>query len=242
MNLRGKTALVTGGATRLGRAICAALAAHGCSVAIHCRRSERQARALAALIRRKGGRAIVVPGDLCPPGACERIVAESVRMAGRLDILVNNAAIFRRQSLLDAAEADFREALEINCLAPLRLIRAFARQARGGAIVNLLDCRTALGMAGAAPYILSKNALAGLTRIAALELAPSITVNGVAPGAVLPPVDRETPREKAGTIPLGRKPSVADLVRAVVFLLESDSITGQIVYVDGGRHLLGGAE
>lgn len=239
MDLRGKTALVTGGAVRIGRAVSEALAARGCHIAIHCNRSVPQARALAARLRRLGVRAFTVKGDFQTPEGCLRVVDQTLRSAGRLDILINNAGVFRKQSLLSASEADIRHEFEINLLAPLWLIRAFASCARKGKVLNLLDCRITSNDPGMLPYLLSKKGLADLTKLAALELAPSITVNGVAPGPVLGPAARAAVREKAGRLPLGRKPAVKDLVRAVIFLLECDSITGQVLFVDSGQHLLG---
>lgn len=239
MNLEGKTALVTGGAARIGRAICEELAGNGCHVVIHCNRSIKQAGILAVRLRRKGVHAFTVSGDLQVPDDCCRIVKQSFQLAGRLDILINNAAVFHKQSLLSATDVDIRNELDINLMAPLRLIRAFASKVQKGKVINLLDHRIASNDPGILPYLLSKKALASLTKMAAVELAPSITVNGVAPGPVLAPFAQRTAHEKAGTLPLQRKPTVKDLVKAVIFLLECDSVTGQILFVDSGRHLLG---
>lgn len=239
MNLEGKTALVTGGAARIGRALCVALAGAGCRVVIHCHRSARAAGVLAARLRGTGAEAWVVRGDLAARGACERIMERAFRLAGTVDILVNNAAVFHKQSLLGATVDDLQRAWAVNLAAPLCLIRAFARRARQGAIVNLLDSRIASCRTDAVPYTLSKKALAELTRLAARELAPAIAVNAVAPGAVLAAEGRcRAAREKAGATLLGRRPALEDVVRAALFLLRSDSITGQIVFVDGGRNLL----
>ncbi|MFC1461706.1 SDR family NAD(P)-dependent oxidoreductase [Verrucomicrobiota bacterium] len=239
MDLKGKTALVTGGGVRIGRVVSEALAARGCHVAIHCNRSGKQASSLAARLRRLGVRAFTVKGDFRTSDDCRRVVDQSLQAAGRLDILINNAAVFRKQRLLSASEADIRHEFEINLLAPLWLIRAFASRARKGRVLNLLDRRITSNAPGMLPYLLSKKGLADLTKLAALELAPSITVNGVAPGPVLGPAARAGVREKAGRLPLGRKPTVKDLVQAVMFLLECDSITGQVLFVDSGQHLLG---
>jgi NAD(P)-dependent dehydrogenase (short-subunit alcohol dehydrogenase family) len=238
MDLTNKTALVTGGAVRIGRAICEALAREGCRVVIHCNRSARQARALAMRLRRDGGQAWVVQGDFRSPGGCERVMARAFRAAGTVDVLVNNASVFHKQSLLAATDADLRAEWEVNLAAPLRLMQAFARRARRGKIVNLLDRRIASRQLDAVPYLLSKKALAELTRLAAIELAPAIMVNGVAPGAVLAANRKGNAREKAGRFLLGRRPAVDDVVRALVFLLHADSITGQIIFVDSGQHLV----
>ena len=236
MILKGKVALVTGGAVRIGEAICRALAVEGACVVIHCRRSKTEAAALAKEI---GG--LVVQSDLNSEMSCERLMEQTVRQAGRLDILINNAAAFHKDSLRNVSGQKLLDEFWPNLFAPILLMRAFAAQARRGNIVNLLDRRIASLDVSSVPYVLTKKALAELTRMAALELAPGITVNGVAPGAILPPSGKGTKylHDKAGPAPLKRQVTPRDVAEAVVFLLQSDSITGQIVFVDGGQNLLG---
>lgn len=239
MKLAGKTVLITGAARRIGRAIAEALAAEGCRLALHCHRSVREARALSGSLRRSGIDARVFSCDLSRRGAPGRLVRSVCRAFGGLDALVNNAAVFDKRTLEKSSERDLRGKVEINLLAPVLLTRAFAIAARGGAVVNILDRRIASAEAGMAGYLLSKKALAAFTGIAAVELAPRITVNAVAPGPVLRASDR-TVRDMAGKIPLGKRPGVSDVAEAVVFLLKSETVTGEIIFVDGGQHLLGG--
>ena len=244
MKLKGKTALVTGGARRIGAALCEALAEEGCRVVIHYNRSARPAEALAARLRRNGAQAWTVAGDFRTgdyrtPRFADHVVRQAVAVAGKLDILINNAAVFDKQRLLRVTAAGLRAEWEVNLLAPLLLMRAFARRVKRGRIINLLDCRIASHQSDAVPYSLAKKSLADLTRLAALELAPGITVNGVAPGPVLTADTAGATRESAGPLPLKIRPSVQEVVKAVLFLLEADAITGQIVFVDSGRHLLG---
>lgn len=239
MKLKGKTALVTGGARRIGAALCEALAAEGCRVVIHYNRSARPAAALAARLRRNGAQAWTVAGDFQAPRFADRVVRRAVAAAGKLDILINNAAVFDKQRLLRVTAAALRAEWEVNLLAPLLLMQAFARHAKRGRIVNLLDCRIASHRSDAVPYCLAKKSLADLTRMAALELAPGITVNGVAPGPVLTADTAGAIRESAGPLPLKIRPTVWEVVKAVLFLLKSDVITGQIIFVDSGRYLLG---
>lgn len=239
MQLKGKTALVTGGARRIGAALCKALAAEGCRVVIHYNRSAHPAEALAARLRRNGAQAWTVAGDFRTPRSADHVVRQAVAVAGKLDILVNNAAIFDKQRLLQVTAAAIRAEWEVNLLAPLLLMQAFARRVKRGRIINLLDCRIASHQSDAVPYSLVKKSLADLTRLAALELAPGITVNGVAPGPVLTADTVGATRESAGPLPLKIRPTVHEVVKAVLFLLESDAITGQIIFVDSGRHLLG---
>lgn len=239
MKLKGKTVLVTGGARRIGAALCEALAAEECRVVIHYNRSAHPAKALAARLRRNGMHAWTVAGDFRTPHSADRVVRQAVTVAGKLDILINNAAVFDKQRLLRVTEAALRAEWEVNLLAPLLLMRAFARCAKRGCIINLLDCRIASNQSDTVPYSLAKKSLADLTCLAALELAPGITVNGVAPGPVLAANTVGATRERARPLPLKIRPTVQEVVKAVLFLLKSDVITGQIVFVDSGRHLLG---
>ncbi len=239
MNIRGKTALVTGGAARLGKAICEALARAGCDVVIHYNSSFKQAVELKKSLEKAGVRAFLAQGYLGSKKVCEMVDDGALRKAGRLDILVNNAAVYRKQPMLLASEKEIRRELDVNLLAPLWLTRAFAARVSKGGVVNMLDRRITTNEPGMLPYMLSKKGLADFTRLAAMELAPSIAVNAVAPGPVIAPRVGSSVREKKGYLPLGRRPSVEDVAKAALFLLESDSITGQIVCVDGGQHLLG---
>jgi NAD(P)-dependent dehydrogenase (short-subunit alcohol dehydrogenase family) len=241
MNLKGQTALVTGGAVRIGAAICRALAEQGAHVVVHYHRSEAAARELCQELAGFGVRAFRVQAELGSGAACARLVADAVRQAGQLDLLVNNAAVFHKDHLRAVTEEKLLAEFWPNLFAPMLLLRAFAEQCARGRIVNLLDRRIAGDDVACAPYLLSKKALAELTRLAALEFAPAIAVNGVAPGAVLPPPGRgkDYLRDQAGPVPLQRQVTPEEVAEVVVFLLQSDAITGQIVFVDGGQHLLG---
>jgi NAD(P)-dependent dehydrogenase (short-subunit alcohol dehydrogenase family) len=240
MELPGKTVLVTGGAVRIGRAICLAFARAGARVVIHHHASAAAAAALAAEIRTAGGVASTVAGDLSRPGAAETVLRDAITTAGPVDILVNNAAVFHKDTLESLDRSKLETEFEVNLWAPLLLMRAFAAQDRPGRIVNLLDRRIAGADPSCLPYELSKKALAEATRSAALHWAPRITVNAVAPGAVLPPPG-EGPdyiRDRAGRIPTGRSPSPDEIADAVLFLAVNDSVTGQILFVDGGQNLV----
>jgi len=228
MKLTGKRALVTGGAVRVGQAITEALQAHGVEVVVHYRHSAEAAMALSPL---------TICADLSTPDACD----ELIRKAGPLDILINNAAVFHKDSLREARPDKVLAEFQINLFSPLQLIRRFAEQTGRGSVVNLLDRRVSSLDISCVPYSLAKKGLGELTRMAALEYAPGIIVNAVAPGPVLPPSGSTASRarEMAGNIPLKSLPSPAHIADAVIFLLESESITGQTLFVDGGQHLLG---
>ncbi len=230
MNLEGKRALITGGAVRIGRAIAEALEAEGAEVIVHFRHSQKEAEALSAQ---------TIRADLDDPAQCERLVERAAAQFGPIDILINNASVFHQSTILNSTHETLMKELQPNLLAPFALIRGFAQQKRPGKIVNLLDRRVTSHDTSCVPYMLSKKGLEELTKLAALELAPGITVNAVAPGAVLPPPDKasDTAWEPAGTVPLKRRPTPGDIADAVIYLLKSDIITGQILFIDGGQHL-----
>ena len=241
MTAKRRVALVTGGAVRIGKAIVEALAADGLGVVIHCDCSLEAATALAAQVRRRGGAAWVVSGALDGEAGCRAVMASARRLAGRVDVLVNNAAVFHKDRLATITEALLVSELQTNLVAPVLLTRLFAEQTRRGCVVNLLDRRIASNDLECIPYLLSKKALAEFTRTAALALAPGIRVNGVAPGAVLPPPGKGLAylHDAAGTVPLKCRVTPADVAQAVVALVHLETVTGQIVFVDGGQHLLG---
>ena len=249
MNLNKKSALITGGAVRIGRTITEELAECKCNVVIHYQESEAEAEALAEDLREKGKKAYTVAGSLATHGECLNIIDQAVREVGQLDVLINNASVFNKESLLKSTDPAVKDEFQANLFAPMSLTREFAARimAQGsdgqgvGAIVNLVDRRVASNETGCLPYLITKKALAEFTRIAALELAPSITVNAVAPGAILPPPGEgdDVVRDLAGEAPLEHQCVPLDIARAVVFLLQADGITGQTLFVDSGQHLLG---
>lgn len=241
MKSDGKVALVTGGAVRIGRAICEALAREGIHVVIHCNHSAAAADSLAQRLGRGGGKAWVVRQELRDEASCEALIRNARKTAGRLDYLVNNAAVFHKQRLDVLTWADLEAEFRINCFVPVCLMRAFAMQARRGKVVNLLDRRVAANDPECPAYSASKKALAAFTTEAALALSPGVTVNAVAPGPVLPPPGkgRSYLHDRAGRIPLARKVKPSDVAAGVLAMLRLESVTGQILFVDGGQHLIG---
>jgi len=228
MKLSGKRALVTGGAVRIGRAIVEALDAEGAEVIVHYRNSEPNWPKS-------------IQADLADPAQCETLIQRASEQFGPIDILINSAAVFHLTSLMDSPHETVMAELQPNLLAPFALIRGFAQQTQNGKIINLLDRRVTVHDPSCVPYMLSKKGLEELTKLAALELAPGITVNAVAPGAVLPPPEKEGDAdwEPAGTIPLDIRPTPQDIADAVLYLLRTDIITGQTLFIDGGQHLTG---
>ncbi|MCC6848248.1 MAG: SDR family oxidoreductase [Deltaproteobacteria bacterium] len=243
MNPSGRTALVTGAARRLGRAIAEDLAAAGARVAVCHRTSTAEAQAVIAGIRARGGVAEAFTADLADPGAVERLAADVTDRMGPVDVLVNNASVFY-PTPLDTLDVEAWDAvMAVNLTAPflLALLLGRAMRARGaGKIVNLADIAAERPHPGYLPYGISKAGIVALTRGLALELAPAVQVNCVAPGPILAPIDA-TPASTAALVrgtPLGRLGDARDVAAAVRFLVTgSDFVTGTTVVVDGGRAL-----
>ena len=239
--LQGKTALVTGAAKRLGLAIATGLAEQGANVVIHYATSRQEAENARDDLRKLGVAAHCLQADLGDPDQAQGLVSRAAELASPLDILVNNASIFDRSKLSDVSFGQVSENIGINAWAPFVLSRAFAAQRRPGRILNLMDTRIASYDWHHVAYMLSKQMLALLTRMTALEYAPDITVNAVAPGLIIPPPGEDTSylERRTDTVSLKRHGDVQDVVDAALFLIRSEFITGQTIYVDGGRHLRG---
>jgi hypothetical protein len=239
--IRGKTALVTGAAKRLGRATALALAAEGAHVAIHYRLSAAEAEETAQAVRACGVKAWTFAADLADPAAVEDLGGRVLDTAGPLDILINSASFFAEDHMNDAAPEDVARSIQVHAAAPLALSRRFAAQGREGCIVNFLDARVVDYDRDHVSYHLGKRALFSLTRMMAAEFAPQVRVNAVAPGLILPPEGKdETYLEQlSSTNPLQRYGDPGMVADAVVYLVKARFVTGQVIFVDGGRHLRG---
>ncbi len=239
-DLSGKTALVTGAAKRLGNAISLGLAKRGANVVIHYGRSENEAHKLQNEIASLDVKAWTVNADLRDPVSCEAMMKQARELSGRIDILINNASVFSVGHLGNIKLEDIDAEMLTNAWAPFLLSRMFSEKAENGKIVNILDTRIAGFDFDHFAYYLSKKMLEILTRSLALKFAPSLTVNGIAPGLILPPEGKDYTylEQKKETVPLKKYGSVQNIVETVIFLLENDFVTGQVIYVDGGKHLV----
>lgn len=241
--LDGRIALVTGGGIRVGRAIALALGGAGADVAVHYRTSRDGAESTAAEIRAGGRRAAVVSGDLARPDDCRRVVRESIAALGGLDFLVHSASTFHRASLAATDEDLWDSAMDVNARAGFLLAREAAPtlEERQGRIVLVSDFLAESPARNYVAHSVSKAAVEGLVRALAVELAPEVPVNGIAPGTVLPP-EGTTPEEVerfARRVPAKRIGSPEDVAATVVFLCSGPAfITGQVIRVDGGRSIV----
>lgn len=243
-SLSGRTALVTGGARRVGAAIARRLHAAGANVVLHYRDSAADADALAAeLNAARAKSAATVKAELLAPIAPRSLVSTALERFGGLDLLVNNASSFFPVAVGAIEASHWEELMGSNLRAPLFIAQEAAPHlaAREGSIVNIVDIHAERPLKGYPVYSIAKAGLAALTRSLALELAPKVRVNGVAPGAIAWPEDGQfDPVERSrvlATTPLGRIGSPEDVAQAVHFLACAPYVTGQIVAVDGGRSI-----
>lgn len=246
MNLDGQTAIVTGAAKRIGKSIALLLADQGCDVLVHYGNSEDAAEQTAEEIRSKGRRAAIVSADLSDSeAAATTVISACVEELGRPSVLVNSAAIFDSGSLANTDPSNWERHLAINLSAPFYLMKKFAEampEDGPGHVVNIVDWRAHEHPTGHLAYTVSKSGLLALTRMTAQELAPKIRVNAIAPGPMLPPPgkDESYMQPVIDKLPMNRSGSPEDIAKAVVYLSESDFVTGTLLHVDGGQQFTGG--
>jgi len=245
MDLTDRVALVTGG-RRIGIVVARELARSGADVALVYRRSRPEADEAADTVRTVGRRALVLQADLADGDACSRVVDETVREFGRLDVLVNMASRYEAKALDDLSIGDWDAQLSIDLRAAWLCAKAaipHMRGVRGGRIINFADWVAASGRPryrGYLPYYVAKAGVIALTQALALELASDrILVNAIAPGPIVPPegTSAEESAQVEQATPLGRWGSEIEIAKIVLALVESDFVTGETIRVDGGRHL-----
>lgn len=245
MDIRDRVVLLTGG-KRIGATVAAELARRGADLALSYNRSRSEADSAAEAVRSAGRRALVWQADVSRPEDCEALVAATIAEFGRLDALVNMASLYRPVPFDSMTGADLQACLDVDLKAAFLCAKAAVphmRAAGGGRIVNISDWLAVSQRpryTGYLGYYVAKKAVIGLTEALALELAgDEILVNAVAPGPILAPPDLAAAESEAveKATPLGRWGGGVEIAKAVISLLESDFITGEVVRVDGGRHL-----
>lgn len=243
MDLKGKVAMITGGA-RIGQVVARELASRGCSLALIYKSSREAAEQTASMARVAGVKAAVLRADAVDESQVRAAVAEAVKSLGRLDILINMASLYVKTP--NPSGSDWSAALDTNAKSVFLFSTCVAPEMKktgGGRIVNFSDWLPASGRPhykDYTPYYTSKAAVAALTQSLALELAPDILVNAIAPGPILAPPDL-TPEENARVIEataLAKWGGAGEIAKAVLFLVDTDFVTGECIRVDGGRHLL----
>lgn len=241
----GQAALITGG-KRIGAEVARAFAARGMDVALSYQRSKEDAEAAAADVRSAGARAETIQADVSDPASCEALVARTVEAFGRLDVLIHMASVYAAVSLEDTDASAWDRVVNVDLRGAFLCARAaipHMRRQGGGRIVNFADWIAASGRPrykGYLPYYVAKMGVVGLTEALALEVAEDqILVNAIAPGPILAPpgTSEEESQAVIAATPVGRWGGEGAIVKAVLFLLDNDFLTGETIRVDGGRHI-----
>lgn len=242
MDIAGRNALVTGGATRVGKALTLALANAGADVFVHYNSSAGPAQETAAAVEALGRRAASGAANLSDPAVAGQLIADATDALGSISILVNSASGFPKDTLADATLEGFRSALDLTLGSPVFLTQAFAAALgddNDGAVVNITDVKTHRPYKDHFSYVIAKGGIDTFTRAAARFLAPRIRVNAVALGVILPPPGEDDfyAEQLASKLPLKRVGGTEPVAAAMLALLENDFLTGEIIRVDGGGHL-----
>jgi pteridine reductase len=239
--LAGRVALVTGAGRRVGRALAIALGARGMHVIVHYHSSSAGADETARLITRAGGSAEATRADLGDPADAERLVDAAVAARGSLDVLVNSAAVMLRTPLGETTAKDWDAMFALNVRAPYFLSQraAPALRAARGCIINIADLAAFETWPAYIPHGLTKSSVVQMTRALARVLAPEVRVNAIAPGVVLLPEgwSEEDAERLRSTTPLRQLGSPEDVAGAMLYLIDADFVTGEVITVDGGRHV-----
>ncbi len=241
MNLSGKTALVTGAARRIGRTIALNLATEGCDLILHFHHSEAEAVQLASEIRGMGRRCRTSRHNLENCSDTRKWFEALASDNDGIDILVNSASSYTKDRYADLDETGLNRSMAVHLLSPVAMINALYEIGRTCSIVNILDTRASGSDPAHVSYHLGKSALMKTTKEMAAEMAPRLRINGVAPGVILPPENEgeEWFKRLESSYPLETRGNIEDVAQAVLYLCKADFVTGQILYIDGGRHLKG---
>ena len=232
--------LITGASRRIGKAIAQGMAQDGYTILLHYHHSAEAAKETAKQVEANGVDCHLLKADLCNACQIQSLLDQAFRLEPQCNFLINNAAVFETGSLLNTTETLLEQSWQVNLKAPFLLIQGFTRFCPAeGTVVNLLDTRITQYSSTHFAYSLSKKMLFELTKMAALELAPRIRVNGICPGYILTPEGKDSHflKTKSEEIPLRHCGNVEDIVRAVRFLRDSDFVTGDCLFLDGGEHL-----
>ncbi len=232
-----KAALITGGAKRIGQAICLKLADSGYDIALHYDQSKKEALQTAQYIRKKGRDCALFRCDLANQQETSRLIKTVQKTFSDLNLLVNNASVFKPSTLKKSSLKDLDRDLSLNLKTPFILTRDFANICKQGQIINLLDTNIVQHQSSHFIYLLTKKALHELTKMAAVELGPQIRVNAIAPGFILPPAGKTDSKKLIKNIPLKRQGNLFNISQAVEFLIKNEYLTGQVIFVDGGKSL-----
>jgi len=236
-----RTALITGASKRIGRALTEHLAEKGWNVVVHYNSSSKGANALVEELEKKypDQEFRAVQANLAETDEVAALIPKLAAGKINVDLLINNASVFNRGYLKDTSVDLFDSQLDVNLKAPFFLTRDFANYFQTGNIINFVDTRITANASNFAAYSISKKALWELTKMAALEFAPDIRVNAIAPGVTLPPEDEDEDylENLAQGIPMKKPGGVEPILKSLDYILENDHLTGQLLFADGGENL-----
>ena len=232
--------LITGAAKRLGRAMALSLASRGYSIALHYNKSETEAQSLARAVRKKRVRCELFKCNLFDEKETLALVVRVATKFPDLNLLINNASIFQPSQFHRDDLKFLVSHWNIHVKTPFILTSEFARICKKGMVINILYASIDRNKTSYVGYLLSKKTLADMTQLAAVQLAPNVRVNGIAPGYILPPEGKSIRdlKTRIKKIPLERKGNEAAITQSLEFLMDNDFLTGQIVFADGGEHLV----
>ncbi len=235
-----KVALITGASKRIGRAMAEHLATMGYSIALHCNSSIKEALATQKTLKKKKVPCEIFQADLTVETKAASLINQVKAKFKRIDVLINNASTFTPSALKTISNEQLNQNINIHLKVPVILSKEFARVTKKGNIINILDTNISKNKTKYFSYLLSKKALESLTKLSAVELAPHIRVNAIAPGIIIPPEGKKNDHATrlAKTIPLQKKGKIENITQSLEFLLTNDFLVGETIFVDGGEHLL----
>ncbi len=234
-----QSALVTGGAKRIGKEIALKLASMGYDIIIHYNTSEKEALNTKKEVESKGVTCTLIRFDLTHPEKIDDFMGKVFAKCENVTLLVNNASIFRESNFLQVTYDEFVKEFNINFVSPFFLSQQFATRCKEGMIINIIDARITKVHTLHFVYNLTKKLLGELTKMAAKTLGPNIRVNGICPGPILPPQGKNFDYLKTvvDAIPLKKYGNVQDIAEAVSYLMRNKFVTGELLFIDGGEHL-----
>jgi NAD(P)-dependent dehydrogenase (short-subunit alcohol dehydrogenase family) len=236
-----QTALITGAAKRIGKAISLHLAEQGWNICVHYNSSGKDAESLINLLSNKypNQKFCAINARLENEPDVENLITNVLSECGPFQLLINNASVFKKATISDTKTEHFNYHFNVNFKAPFLLTREFAKCCKTGNIINFVDTRIGTNQPGFSAYTLSKKALWELTKMAAVEFAPAIRVNAIAPGVTLPPEDKDLGYLKilALKTPMKTPSGIEPVLKCIDFILGNNHLTGQLLYVDGGENL-----
>jgi len=237
-----KNLLITGSSTRIGREIALHFSKRGWNIAIHYFKSSSEAKKLKSIIEKNSVKAVLIKADLRNTKQVKKIIPSTIKKLGKISCLINNAALFEKDDILNFTNKSWNDHLNINLLAPAILIKHFAKQAPKKTlsnIINIIDQRVFKLTPVFMSYTLSKSALYTLTKTMAMRLSPQIKVNGIAPGPTIKNKRQSAKHfDKQSKSTLLKKPvAIQDICDTVEFLMDNNSVTGQVIAVDSGQNL-----